>query len=77
MPVRYDGDSGVDMGSFIRRAAFAMRFGQIEPLISNFVSDDTRVIYVRDVHDRSRRLRRSCDSTPTPTRSSSMAASTM
>ena len=52
VPVRYDGDSGVGMGSFIRRAAFAMRFGQIEPLISNFVSDDTRVIYVRDVHDR-------------------------
>ena len=25
---------------------------KIEPLISNFVSDDTRVIYVRDVHDR-------------------------
>ena len=32
--------------------AFAMRFGQIEPLISNFVAADTRVIYVRDVHDR-------------------------
>ncbi|MEM9201376.1 MAG: UPF0182 family protein [Actinomycetota bacterium] len=52
VPIRYDGESGVAMGSLIRRAAFAMRFGQIEPLISNFVSDDTRVIYVRDVHDR-------------------------
>jgi len=50
--IRYDGQSGVEMGSLIRRAAFAMRFGQIEPLISNFVSGDTRVIYVRDVHDR-------------------------
>ncbi len=49
---RYDGESGVGMGSLIRRAAFAMRFGQIEPLISNFVQDQTRVIYVRDVHDR-------------------------
>ncbi len=49
---RYEGESGVGLGSFIRRVAFAMRFGQIEPLISNFVDDDTRVIYIRDVHDR-------------------------
>ncbi len=49
---RYEGTSGVGMGSLIRRAAFAMRFGQIEPLISNFVDDDTKVIYIRDVHDR-------------------------
>ena len=49
---RYGGESGVGLGSFIRRAAFAMRFGQIEPLISNFVDGDTRVIYIRDVHDR-------------------------
>lgn len=50
--IRYDGESGVEMGSFIRRAAFAMRFGQIEPLISGFVQDETKVIYIRDVHER-------------------------
>ncbi len=49
---RYEGESGVELGSFFRRAAFAMRFGQIEPLISNFVTDETRVIYNRDVHQR-------------------------
>ena len=52
VPTRYEGTSGVEMGSIWRRAAFAMRFGQIEPLISGFVTDETRVIYVRDVHDR-------------------------
>lgn len=52
VPTRYEGTSGVDMGSFWRRAAFAMRFNQIEPLISEFVTDETRIIYVRDVHDR-------------------------
>jgi len=56
VPTRYEGDSGVDMGSFLRRSAFAMRFGQIEPLISSFVGGDTRVIYIRDVHERVRRL---------------------
>ncbi len=56
VPTNYAGESGVGMGSFIRRAAFAMRFGQIEPLISNFVTEDTRVIYVRDVRDRVEKL---------------------
>lgn len=49
---RYEGSSGVAMNSLLRRFAFAMRFGQIEPLISEFVGDETRVIYVRDVRER-------------------------
>ena len=51
-PFRYTGDAGVGMGSFVRQAAFALRFGQLDPLISNFVDGDTGIIYVRDVHDR-------------------------
>ena len=49
---RYTGESGVGIGSYVRRAAFALRFGQLDPLISNFVGDDTRIIYVRDVRER-------------------------
>ena len=49
---RYTGDGGVGMGSFLRRAAFALRFGQLDPLISNFVDGDTSIIYVRDVRAR-------------------------
>ena len=49
---RYDGDGGVNMGSFVRQVAFALRFGQLDPLISNFVDDDTGIIYVRDAQDR-------------------------
>ena len=56
VPFNYDGDGGVGMGSFIRQAAFALRFGQIEPLISSFVDSDTRVIYVRDVSDRVKKI---------------------
>jgi len=57
--VRYadiGGDGGVSMGSMIRRAAFALRFGQLEPLISNFITGDSRVFYVRDVRDRVEKL---------------------
>ena len=52
VPFEYDGTGGVGMGSFIRQAAFALRFRQIDPLISNFVDGDTRIIYNRDVHNR-------------------------
>ena len=57
--VRYadiGGDGGVAMGSTIRRVAFALRFGQLEPLISNFITGESRVFYVRDVRDRVEKL---------------------
>ncbi len=44
--------SGTGLGGFARRAAFALRFGEIDPLISDFVTADSRVIYVRDVQER-------------------------
>lgn len=53
---RYDGDGGVGMGSFLRQSAFALRFGQLDPLISNFVDGDTSIIYIRDVSDRVRNV---------------------
>lgn len=48
----YSGAGGVEMGSFLRRTAFALRFGDLNPLISDFVRDDSRVLYIRDVRDR-------------------------
>jgi uncharacterized protein len=52
VPFRYTGTGGVEMGSFLRKAAFALRFREIDPLISNFVDSDTRIIYNRDVQNR-------------------------
>ncbi|MEC8999674.1 MAG: UPF0182 family protein [Actinomycetota bacterium] len=57
--VRYEdigGEGGVGMGSLPRRLAFALRFGQLEPLISNFVTGDSKVFYVRDVRERVEKL---------------------
>ena len=59
LAVRYEelgGDGGVGMGSLFRRVAFALRFGQIEPLISNFVTEDSKVMFVRDVRERVEKL---------------------
>jgi uncharacterized protein len=48
----YEGEDGVSVGSVVRRAAFALRFGSVNPLISDFLTSDSRVIFNRDVVDR-------------------------
>jgi uncharacterized protein len=52
----YNGDDGVQANSLVRRAAFALRFGDLNPLISDFMTDNSRVIYVRDVIERVTKL---------------------
>ncbi|MBS1837002.1 MAG: UPF0182 family protein, partial [Actinobacteria bacterium] len=54
IPTAYTGRSGVSLNSFVRRAAFALRFGEIEPLISSNLTERSKVIYVRDVKERVR-----------------------
>jgi uncharacterized membrane protein (UPF0182 family) len=51
----YNGAGGVRMGSWLRRAALALRFGDPNPLISGFVSSDSKAIYIRDIDDRVRK----------------------
>ncbi|HEY8546586.1 MAG TPA: UPF0182 family protein [Acidimicrobiales bacterium] len=48
----YEGADGVSIGSLFRKAAFALRFGDINPLLSSYLTDDSKVIYIRDVVDR-------------------------
>lgn len=48
----YEGEDGVGIGSFMRKAAFALRFGDINPLLSSYLTSDSKVIYMRDVVDR-------------------------
>jgi len=49
---RYNGSGGVALDSWIRKAAFAARFGDLNPLISNFVTDQSKILYVRDIKER-------------------------
>jgi uncharacterized protein len=53
---RYRGDDGVELSNIIRRAAFALRFGDINPLISGQVTGDTKVLLERDIRDRVEKL---------------------
>jgi uncharacterized membrane protein (UPF0182 family) len=52
----YEGEDGVELSGFVRRAAFALRFGDINPLISDFVKGDSRVLFMRDIRDRAKML---------------------
>ncbi len=54
--IRYDGTGGVTLDSFFRKVAFSMRFGQIDPLISEFVTEESKVLFHRNVTDRAKNL---------------------
>ncbi|MFA9444413.1 UPF0182 family protein [Egicoccus sp. AB-alg6-2] len=48
----YDGAGGVDIGTFTRRLAFALRFGDYNLVLTNFITDESRIIFNRQVSDR-------------------------
>lgn len=52
----YDGAGGIPMSSLFSRLAFAFRFGAIEPVISGIITDETEVMFARDVTERARRI---------------------
>jgi uncharacterized protein len=49
---RYDGRGGVGIGTITRRVAFALRFGDVNPVISGFMTGESRILYIRDVRER-------------------------
>ena len=51
----YDGKGGVGVGSFLRRLLYAIRFGSFNILLSNDLTDRTRILYHRDVRTRAQR----------------------
>ena len=52
----YDGADGIRLGSgatgFLRKAAFSLRFGDIDPMVSGSLRADSRVLVERDVTSR-------------------------
>ena len=49
---RYDGDGGVELGSFFKRLAFAWEMGDTNILISGSVKGDSRILFRRNIQDR-------------------------
>jgi uncharacterized membrane protein (UPF0182 family) len=50
----YEGNAGVPTGSYLRRLLFAFRFGSMNILLSNDLTDRTRILFHRDVLERAR-----------------------
>lgn len=52
----YDGDAGIELHSFFRRVLFALKFGEYRILVSNELSNESKVLFDRNIHDRVRKL---------------------
>ncbi len=48
----YDGEGGVEIGSFFKQLAFAVFYRERNFLLSTALNDDSKVLYVRDPRDR-------------------------
>ncbi|MEA3019155.1 MAG: uncharacterized protein QOI47_679 [Actinomycetota bacterium] len=53
---KYSGKDGIGIGSLVRRAAFSLRFGDINPLISGNIGASSKILIVRDVRERVQHL---------------------
>ncbi len=51
---RYNGTGGITVGSFLKRALFAIRFGSMKVLLSGDIRSESRVLFNREI---SRRVR--------------------
>lgn len=51
----YDGSGGIEIGGLLRRAAFALREGDPNLVLSSLIEGDSRILIYRNVRDRVRR----------------------
>jgi hypothetical protein len=49
---RYEGAGGIPIGGFFERALFAWRYRDVNLLISNLVTDQSRIMIYRDIEER-------------------------
>ncbi|MEW6407642.1 MAG: UPF0182 family protein [Patescibacteria group bacterium] len=52
--VRYDGTAGIALSSFWRKLAFAWRFDGMPILLSDYLTDESRIIFRRNITERVR-----------------------
>ncbi len=56
MTTRYEGDRGVAIGSLMRRVLFALRFGDVNILLSRHLTNESRILYSRNIVERAQRI---------------------
>ncbi|MFQ5704640.1 MAG: UPF0182 family protein [Gemmatimonadales bacterium] len=50
----YAGQGGVDVSSFFRRVLFSFRFGSKDILFTKYITDQSRILYHREIRERAR-----------------------
>jgi uncharacterized membrane protein (UPF0182 family) len=48
----FDADTGIAMNSIWRKGALALTQGELDPLVSDYVTDDSQLLYRRDINER-------------------------
>ncbi|MEX1217333.1 MAG: UPF0182 family protein [Acidimicrobiales bacterium] len=48
----YSGSGGVKLDSFLKKAAYGLRFSDWNLVVSNFLNSESRIVYQRDIRDR-------------------------
>jgi len=52
----YEGVGGVNIGSFFRKLLFALRFSDIKFILSNYILEESNLLFNRNIHDRVKTL---------------------
>ncbi len=52
----YSGTGGVDIGNAFKRFVFALKFDGHRRLFSNYFTDESRILFRRNIRERVRRL---------------------
>ncbi len=52
----YEGDAGIPMSSFFRRILFALKFGEYKIAVSGELTNESRVLFDRNIRDRVRKM---------------------
>ena len=52
----YEGEGGVELSSVIRRAAFALNFGEYNLFGSGLITPESRILWVRNVRERAEKI---------------------
>ncbi|MDY0340934.1 MAG: UPF0182 family protein [Coriobacteriia bacterium] len=50
--ITYTGEGGIEVGGFVRRAAFATRFSAPQILFSNYITADSKLLFRRSISER-------------------------
>ena len=53
--IRYDGTGGVEMGNFLKKSIFALRYNDLKIMLNDGINADSRIMYHRNIKERVRK----------------------